>query len=103
MTIDGTKGAVQGIVDGWISGVIESNPRFGPLAFKALADFYGGDRRPGQDHHLRQGVHEGQRSERAAQRLLSPRWSVPVRLTKASSWVMRAGTDSCHYRPMRIG
>ena len=36
ITIDGTKGAVQGIVDGWISGVIESNPRFGPLAFKAL-------------------------------------------------------------------
>ncbi len=42
ITIDGTKGAVQGIVDGWVSGVIESNPRFGPLAFKALADFYGG-------------------------------------------------------------
>jgi ribose transport system substrate-binding protein len=42
LTIDGTKGAVQGIVDGWISGVIESNPRFGPLAFKALNDFYGG-------------------------------------------------------------
>ena len=42
LTIDGTKGAVQGIVDGWISGVIESNPRFGPLAFKALSDFYGG-------------------------------------------------------------
>ena len=61
LTIDGTKGAVQGIVDGWISGVIESNPRFGPLAFKALADFYGGSRRPGEDHHLRQGVHQGQR------------------------------------------
>ncbi|MFL5642735.1 MAG: ABC transporter substrate-binding protein [Chloroflexota bacterium] len=42
LTIDGTKGAVQGIIDGWISGVIESNPRFGPLAFKALDDFYGG-------------------------------------------------------------
>jgi len=42
ITIDGTKGAVQGIIDGWISGVIESNPRFGPLAFKALADFYSG-------------------------------------------------------------
>ncbi|GAA0266358.1 ABC transporter substrate-binding protein [Cryptosporangium japonicum] len=42
VTIDGTKGAVQGIVDGWISGVIESNPRFGPLAFQALEDFYGG-------------------------------------------------------------
>ena len=42
ITIDGTQGAVQGIVDGWISGVIESNPRFGPLAFKALDDFYNG-------------------------------------------------------------
>jgi ribose transport system substrate-binding protein len=42
LTIDGTKGAVQGIIDGWVSGVIESNPRFGPLAFKALQDFYGG-------------------------------------------------------------
>jgi ribose transport system substrate-binding protein len=42
VTIDGTKGAVQGIVDGWISGVIESNPRFGPLAFQALEDFYSG-------------------------------------------------------------
>lgn len=43
ITIDGTQGAVQGIVDGWISGVIESNPRFGPLAFQALEDFYEGD------------------------------------------------------------
>jgi ribose transport system substrate-binding protein len=43
ITIDGTKGAVQGILDGWISGVIESNPRFGPLAFTALDDFYNGD------------------------------------------------------------
>jgi ribose transport system substrate-binding protein len=42
VTIDGTKGAVQGIVEGWISGVIESNPRFGPLAFRALEDFYSG-------------------------------------------------------------
>jgi len=42
ITIDGTQGAVQGIVDGWIAGVIESNPRFGPLAFQALEDFYSG-------------------------------------------------------------
>jgi ABC-type sugar transport system substrate-binding protein len=42
ITIDGTKGAVQGLVDGWISGVIESNPRFGPLAFAALEKFYDG-------------------------------------------------------------
>ncbi len=43
ITIDGTKGAVQGIVDGWIAGVIESNPRFGPLAFQALEKFYSGE------------------------------------------------------------
>lgn len=43
ITIDGTQGAVQGIVDGWVSGVIESNPRFGPLAFQALDDFYNGE------------------------------------------------------------
>ena len=43
ITIDGTLGAVQGIVDGWVSGVIESNPRFGPLAFRALDLFYNGD------------------------------------------------------------
>jgi len=43
LTIDGTQGAVQGILDGWISGVIESNPRFGPLAFAALDAFYNGD------------------------------------------------------------
>ncbi len=29
VTIDGTRNAVQSIVDGWIDGVIESNPRFG--------------------------------------------------------------------------
>ncbi|WP_238490856.1 ABC transporter substrate-binding protein [Actinoplanes flavus] len=42
VSIDGTKGAVQGIVDGWISAVIESNPRFGPLAFSTAGDFFGG-------------------------------------------------------------
>ncbi|MEW9531961.1 ABC transporter substrate-binding protein [Microbispora sp. NPDC049125] len=42
VTIDGTRGAVQGIVDGWVAAVIESNPRFGPLAFQALEDFYAG-------------------------------------------------------------
>ena len=43
ITIDGTQGAVQGIIDGWVSGVIESNPRFGPLAFEALERFYSGE------------------------------------------------------------
>ncbi|GGX87053.1 ABC transporter substrate-binding protein [Streptomyces minutiscleroticus] len=39
VTVDGTRNAVQGIVDGWISGVVESNPRFGPLAFQTLDTF----------------------------------------------------------------
>ena len=43
VTIDGTKGAVQGIVDGWIYSVIESNPRFGPLAFSTAEKFFNGE------------------------------------------------------------
>lgn len=39
VSVDGTHDAVQLLADGKYNGVIESNPRFGPLAFKALADF----------------------------------------------------------------
>ncbi|GHH27437.1 ABC transporter substrate-binding protein [Streptomyces lanatus] len=46
VTVDGTRNAVQGIVDGWISGVIESNPRFGPLAFQTLETFTKGEEVP---------------------------------------------------------
>jgi ribose transport system substrate-binding protein len=46
VTIDGTKGAVQGIVDGWIYSVIESNPRFGPLAFSTATKFFNGEAIP---------------------------------------------------------
>lgn len=46
VTIDGTRNAVQGIVDGWIDGVVESNPRFGPLAFQTLDDFTSGKEVP---------------------------------------------------------
>ncbi len=42
VSIDGTKDAVQLLADGQYNGVVESNPRFGPLAFKALSDFEGG-------------------------------------------------------------
>lgn len=48
VTIDGTRNAVQGIVDGWIDAVIESNPRFGPLAFETLDAFTKGEE-VGQD------------------------------------------------------
>ncbi|MFJ1646783.1 ABC transporter substrate-binding protein [Streptomyces sp. NPDC088258] len=44
VTVDGTRNAVRSIVDGWISGVIESNPRFGPLAFETLDTFTKGDK-----------------------------------------------------------
>jgi ribose transport system substrate-binding protein len=43
VSIDGTKGAVQAIVDGWASSVIESNPRFGPLAFETATKFFAGE------------------------------------------------------------
>lgn len=42
VSIDGTRNAVQAIVDGKYTAVIESNPRFGPLAFQALQDFEAG-------------------------------------------------------------
>ncbi len=41
-SIDGTKNAVQQIVAGAYDGVIESNPRFGPLAFATLTSFLAG-------------------------------------------------------------
>jgi ABC-type sugar transport system substrate-binding protein len=42
VSVDGTKSAVQAIVDGWASAVIESNPRFGPLAFDTAQKFLSG-------------------------------------------------------------
>jgi ABC-type sugar transport system substrate-binding protein len=42
VSVDGTKSAVQNIVDGWASAVIESNPRFGPLAFDTASKFLSG-------------------------------------------------------------
>ena len=42
VSIDGTRNAVQKVVDGEIFAVVESNPRFGPLSFKTLTDFYAG-------------------------------------------------------------
>ncbi len=46
VSIDGTRNAVQAIVDGDINAVIESNPRFGPLAFQTLEQFYAGEAIP---------------------------------------------------------
>lgn len=46
VSIDGTRAAVQGIVDGWLYSVIESNPRFGPLAFETARKFVAGEAIP---------------------------------------------------------
>jgi ABC-type sugar transport system substrate-binding protein len=43
-SIDGTRNAVQEVANGTYNGVVESNPRFGPLAFQTLEKFLGGDK-----------------------------------------------------------
>ncbi|MFT7840299.1 ABC transporter substrate-binding protein [Saccharothrix sp. BKS2] len=42
VSVDGTRNAVRLLADGAYNAVIESNPRFGPLAFQALQDFADG-------------------------------------------------------------
>lgn len=42
VSVDGTRNAVQAIVDGRMNGVIESNPRFGPIAFDTAEKFLSG-------------------------------------------------------------
>jgi ABC-type sugar transport system substrate-binding protein len=46
VSIDGTRNAVQKIVDGEMASVVESNPRFGPLAFETLRQFFSGQAVP---------------------------------------------------------
>jgi len=43
VSVDGTRNAVQKIVDGEMAAVVESNPRFGPLAFETLWKFLNGE------------------------------------------------------------
>jgi ABC-type sugar transport system substrate-binding protein len=40
VSVDGTRSAVEAISTGEINGVVESNPRFGPLAFATVQKFY---------------------------------------------------------------
>ncbi|MFI7446285.1 ABC transporter substrate-binding protein [Nonomuraea sp. NPDC049714] len=46
VSVDGTRSAVQAIADGWLHAVIESNPRFGPLAFSTAQKFLDGEAIP---------------------------------------------------------
>jgi ribose transport system substrate-binding protein len=43
VSIDGTRNAVQLVADGSYNAVIESNPRFGPLAFDTLKKYQAGE------------------------------------------------------------
>jgi ribose transport system substrate-binding protein len=63
VTVDGTRNAVQGIVDKWIYGVVESNPRFGPLAFQTLDDFTQG-KKVGQDIVIKDSAYTPANAER---------------------------------------
>ncbi|RAJ68846.1 ribose transport system substrate-binding protein [Streptomyces sp. Amel2xB2] len=63
VTVDGTRKAVQGVVDDWIHGVIESNPRFGPLAFSTLDDFTQG-KKVGQSIVIKDGAYTPANAER---------------------------------------
>ena len=42
VSIDGTRQAVQDIADGWIYADDETNPRFGPIAFHELQNWFDG-------------------------------------------------------------
>ena len=56
VSIDGTSQAVQDVIAGSMVSDIETNPRFGPLAFQSLTDFYSGKGVPANviisDHHF---------------------------------------------------
>ncbi len=42
VSIDGTRQVVQDVAAGSVVADVETNPRFGPLAFQSLLDFYAG-------------------------------------------------------------
>ncbi|MFJ3940991.1 ABC transporter substrate-binding protein [Streptomyces parvus] len=46
VSVDGTRNAVEALVNGEYNAVIESNPRFGPLAFATAQKFYAGEEIP---------------------------------------------------------
>ena len=56
VSIDGTKDAVNDVISGAMYSDIETNPRFGPLAFATLQNFYGTKGAPATviiaDHHF---------------------------------------------------
>ena len=56
VAIDGTEDCVKDVINGTMVADVETNPRFGPLAFQALQNFYGTTGVPAnliiKDHHF---------------------------------------------------
>lgn len=46
VSVDGERAALQAIIDGDMNATVESNPRFGPLAFETLQKFLNGEKVP---------------------------------------------------------
>jgi ABC-type sugar transport system substrate-binding protein len=46
VSVDGEKAALQSIIDGEMNATVESNPRFGPLAFETLQKHLNGEKLP---------------------------------------------------------
>jgi ribose transport system substrate-binding protein len=46
VSVDGTEGATQAIVNGNMNATVETNPRFGPLAFDTIQQFLDGESIP---------------------------------------------------------
>jgi ribose transport system substrate-binding protein len=62
VSIDGTRNAVQAIVNGTYNAVIESNPRFGDLVFSTLEQFYAGEAIP-EDIIIKDGEYTADNAE----------------------------------------
>lgn len=43
VSVDGTEGATQAIINGEMNATVETNPRFGPLAFDTIENFLAGE------------------------------------------------------------
>lgn len=48
ISVDGEKAALEAIIRGDMNATVESNPRFGPLAFDTLAKYFRGEKLPPQ-------------------------------------------------------
>jgi galactofuranose transport system substrate-binding protein len=48
VSVDGTRDALQAIIDGELGATVESNPRFGPLTFDTIERFLAGEPIPQQ-------------------------------------------------------